>query len=93
MHFVFERKKQKFSLSFILKKNCEPKKSATLCCALLQGSISSTYLRGAFTIVAPQSVRTQSSHRCLFMLLGTTHVKVVRRMLMKLSPVRDAKFR
>jgi len=50
------------------------------------GSISSTYLRAAFTPVAPQSVRTQSSCQYLFTLLKSARVKAVRRMLMKLSP-------
>jgi hypothetical protein len=44
-----------------------------------------TYLCAAFTPVAPQSVRTQSSCQYLFTLLGSTSVKAVRRMLMKLS--------
>jgi len=48
-----------------------------------QGSISST----AFVPVAPQSVRTQSSCQYLFSLLGSTRVKPVHRILMKLSPV------
>ncbi len=44
-------------------------------------------LRTAFTPVAPQSVRTQSSCLYLFTLLGTMSVKVVRfRTLMKLAP-------
>jgi len=33
-----------------------------------------------------QSVRTQSSHQYLFTLLGSTHVKAVHRILIKLSP-------
>jgi len=44
------------------------------------------YLRAAFTPVAPQSVRTQSSCQYLFTLLGSTNVKAVHRKLMKLSP-------
>jgi hypothetical protein len=47
--------------------------------------ISSTYLSSAFTPVAPQSVRTQSSCQYLFTLLGSTRVKAVCRTLMKLS--------
>ncbi len=43
-------------------------------------------LRAAFTLVAPQCIRTQSSYQYLFTLLGSTFVKAVRRMLMKLSP-------
>jgi len=53
------------------------------------GSISSTHLRAAFAAVAPQSVRTQSSCQYLFTLLGSTRVKAVRGMLMKLSPDDD----
>ncbi len=49
-------------------------------------SISSTFLRTAFTPVAPKSVKVQSSRQYLFTLLGSTSVKVVRRMLMKLNP-------
>jgi len=45
-------------------------------------------LRTAFTPVAPQSVRTQSSCQYLFTLSGSTSVKAVRRTLMKLSPGR-----
>jgi len=51
----------------------------------LPGSISSTYLRAAFTPLAPQSVWTQSSRQYLFMLLGSARVKTVHRALMKLS--------
>jgi len=43
-------------------------------------------LRTAFTPVVPQSIRTQSSCQYLFMLLGPTSVKAVRRTLMKLTP-------
>ena len=42
-------------------------------------------LHTAFTPVAPQSVRTQSSCKYLFMLSGSTSVKAVCRTLMKLS--------
>jgi len=52
----------------------------------LQESISPTYLRTAFTPVAPKSVRIQSSCQYLFTLLGSTGVKAARRMLMKLTP-------
>jgi len=55
-----------------------------------QVSISSTYLGKAFTPVAPQSVRTQSTLQNLFTLVGSTSVKAVCRMLMKLSP--DGRF-
>jgi hypothetical protein len=40
----------------------------------------------SFYAVAPKSVRTQSSCQYLFMLLRSTHEKVVLKMLMKLSP-------
>jgi len=50
------------------------------------GSISPTYLRTAFTPVAPKSVRIQSSCQYLFTLLGSTSAKAARRMLMKLTP-------
>jgi len=42
--------------------------------------------RTAFMPVAPQSVRTQSSHQYLFTLLGPMSVKAVHRTLMKLTP-------
>jgi len=50
------------------------------------GSISPTYLRTAFTPVAPKSVRIQSSYQYLFTLLGSTGAKAARRSLMKLTP-------
>jgi len=43
-------------------------------------------LRTAFTPVAPQSVRIQSSYQYLFRLLGSTSVKAVHKTLVKLSP-------
>ena len=49
-------------------------------------SISSTYLHTAFTLLDPQSIRTQSSFQYLFTLLGSMCVKAVRRTLIKLSP-------
>jgi len=42
-----------------------------------QGSISSTYLRAAFTPVASQSVRTQTSCQYLFTLMGYMCLKAV----------------
>jgi len=42
-------------------------------------------LHTAFTPVAPQSVRAQSSCQYIFMLLGATRVKAVSRTLMKLT--------
>ncbi len=51
-----------------------------------QGSISSTYLRTAFTPVVPKSVRNQSSCLYLFTLLGSTGAKAARGTLMKLTP-------
>jgi len=50
------------------------------------GSISSTYLLAAFMPVDPQSIRTQSSCKHLFTLMVTTHLKAVRKTLMKFSP-------
>jgi len=49
------------------------------------GSISSTYLRTAFTPAAPKSLRIQSICQCLFTLLRSTGAKAARRMLMKLT--------
>jgi hypothetical protein len=43
------------------------------------GSILPTYLRTAFTPVAPKRVRIQSSCQCLFTLLGSTGAKAVRK--------------
>jgi hypothetical protein len=43
----------------------------------VQGSISPTYLRTAFTPVAPKSVRIQSICQYLFTLLGSTGAKEV----------------
>jgi len=51
-----------------------------------QGSISPTFLRAAFTPVAPKSVRIQSSCQYLFTLLGSTGAKAAHRTLMKLTP-------
>ncbi len=48
--------------------------------------MSSTYLRTAFTPVAPKSVRIQSSCQYLFTLLGSTGAKAALRMLVKLTP-------
>jgi hypothetical protein len=50
-----------------------------------QVSISPTYLRTAFTPVAPKSVRIQSSCQYLFTLLGSTGAKAAHRTLMKLT--------
>ncbi len=58
----------------------------TVCKLGILGSISPTYLRRAFTPVAPKSVRTQSSCQYLFTLLGSTSIKSVHRTLMKLTP-------
>ena len=49
------------------------------------GSISPTYLRTAFTPVAPKSVRVQSSCQYLFTLLESTGAKAASRTLMKLT--------
>ncbi len=48
--------------------------------------ISSTYLFAAFVPVAPTSVRTKSSSKYLFMLLGSMRAEAERKMLMKLTP-------
>ncbi len=40
----------------------------------------------AFALVDPKSIQIQLNHKCLFMLLGSTRVKAVRRTLIKLSP-------
>jgi len=71
--------------------SCSPlltQQSATfdVCVVDLDVSISSTYLHEAFTPVAPQSVRTQSSCQYLFTLLGSMLVKAVSTTLVKLSP-------
>ncbi len=50
------------------------------------GSISPTYLRTAFTPIAPKSVKIQSSCQYLFTLLGSTGAKAALRTLMKLTP-------
>jgi len=47
--------------------------------------ISPTYLRAAFTPVAPKSIRIQSSCQYLFTLLGFTGAKAANRTLMKLT--------
>ncbi len=52
----------------------------------MQGSISPTYLRAAFTPVTSKSGRIQSSCQYLFTLLGSTGAKAAHRMLMKLTP-------
>jgi len=49
------------------------------------GSISPTYLRTAFTPVAPKSARIQLSCQYLIMLLGSTGAKAALRTLMKLT--------
>jgi len=48
--------------------------------------MSPTNLHIAFTLVAPKSIRIQSSCQYLFMLLGSTGTKAARRALMKLTP-------
>jgi len=49
-------------------------------------SISSTCLCAALTRKDPKSVKRQSSHLCLFALLGSSHIKAAPKMLMKLTP-------
>ncbi len=58
-----------------------------ICGGNLSGVNFINVLRTAFTHVAPQIVRTQSIHKYLFTLLGSTCVKAVCRMLMKLTTV------
>jgi len=41
----------------------------------------------AFTCADPKSTKKQSSHQCLFALLGSAHVKAARKTLVKLIPV------
>jgi len=43
-------------------------------------------LRAAFTLVDPKSIKKIDNLTVFFMLLGSAHVKAVRRTLMKLSP-------
>jgi len=54
----------------------------------LQASVSPTYLRTAFTPIAPKSVKIQSSCQYLFTLLGSIGAKAARRTLMKLTPAK-----
>jgi len=53
---------------------------------LFMGSISSTYLRAAFTHVDTNSTKRQSSHQFLFVLLGSLRSKAARKMLVKSTP-------
>jgi hypothetical protein len=48
-----------------------------------QGSISPTCLREAFTCQDPKSAKRQSSHQCLFALLGPACAKAAHKMLVK----------
>jgi len=52
-------------------------------------ALLTTYLRTAFTPVAPKSVRIQSSCQYLFTLLGSIGAKAARKTLMKLSPGKE----
>jgi len=49
------------------------------------GSISSTFLRKAFMCPDPKRTKRQSSHQCLFALLGSASIKAACKMLMKLA--------
>jgi len=51
-------------------------------------SILPTCLRKAFTYEDPKSAKRQSSHQCLFALLGSMHAKAARKMLVKSSSER-----
>jgi len=53
---------------------------------LLLGSISPTFLHAAFMGTVPTSTKRQSSHECLFVLLGSSSAKVACKTLMKLTP-------
>jgi len=50
------------------------------------GSISSTYLREAFTLKDPKSPKRQSSDVCLFALLASRCAKAAHKTLVKLTP-------
>ncbi len=50
------------------------------------GSISPTFYTQLFCTQIPNAQQRQSSHQCLFALLGTTSVKASRKMLMKSTP-------
>ncbi len=58
---------------------------------MIHGDDFINVLRTAFLLVDPERVRTQSSCQYLFMLLGSTGVKAVRRTLMKSTPKLDIK--
>jgi len=47
------------------------------------GSISPTCLRTTFTFADTKSAKIQSSHQCLFALLGSARVKAPRKTLVK----------
>jgi len=57
--------------------------------ALLRSGVNFiNVLRTAIALIDPKSVKNTVESLCLFMLLGSTSVKAVRRLLMKLSPER-----
>jgi len=49
------------------------------------GSISPTCLHTAFTRADPKSAKQQSTHKCIFALLGSTCIKAAHKTLMKLT--------
>jgi hypothetical protein len=51
------------------------------------GSISPVCLCAASLCADPKSVKTQTSCKYLFALMGSAHIKAARKMLMKLTPV------
>ncbi len=56
-------------------------------CEPPSGSISPTYLHKAFTLADPKSIKRQTSHQCLYVLLGFERVKAARKMLVKSTHV------
>jgi len=74
-------KKSKLRNSILYEKDAH-----TILVKLTYGAHFINVLLTAFTPVAPQSVRTQSSCQNLFTLLGSTHIKAVHRTLMKSTP-------
>jgi len=50
-----------------------------------QGLISPTFSRAAFMPADPKSAKRQSSHQCLFALLGSMRAKAACKMLVKLT--------
>jgi len=53
---------------------------------LITGVNFTNLICAAFTLADPKSIKNQLSCQYLFTLLGSEHVKVAHRMLMKLTP-------